>query len=204
MRKVIINKCLINYVTTENFDNKDLLHYCKKLSNTFGSNNLDEELLPNFLTKNFSKEEQKILFCKFRVRVDASNTRVEASRARINNIIYHSKNYIKKGKTNSYTVCYNINKYGNILYFFIFDKKMYAVIEKIEILADLKNIFDGIEDKFKLYVNEQNFKKFYQLTSCLIELNEIILVNQIICKTIVISNNQNSFITNLVSTCKHS
>lgn len=51
MRKVITNKCLTNYVSSANFNDNNLLKYCKTMLNTLDEENIPTELLPGFLTK---------------------------------------------------------------------------------------------------------------------------------------------------------
>lgn len=128
-------------------------------------------------------------------------TRLEATRAKINNKIFHSLLYSRKGKTNSYTICYNQNKYANILYFFIFEGKIFAFIENLEVETNIRSIFDSVEKRFIKYVNIKKFEKFYKIIRAWSYNQDIICVKDITCKSILVRTKEHIYVTNLITTC---
>lgn len=112
--------------------------------------------------------------------------------------------YSRRGNTRSYTVCYNKTQYANILDFFVCKHEMYATIENINILTDINSIFNVVKIKFSKYVNEKNFNKFFQKISVQVGSKDIICVDSITCKSLIMRNTHYAFITNLSTTCTHS
>ena len=59
-----------------------------------------------------------------------------SERCYINNQMFHSLNYKRKGKINSYTICFESNQrehYGLIKIFLIYENKIYAFVKKYHI-----------------------------------------------------------------------
>lgn len=132
---------------------------------------------------------------------------VESSKIRYKSKVFHSKQYNRKGNSNSYTISFECREeveYGEILYFIQHKNIFYAKVQVFskmhnEILPDeISGFFYGTFIKF--------FNKFYSLVD--IESSEcrydLIAVDQIKHKCILINYKNNFFhITNVVYDYEH-
>ena len=166
MRKIIINKCLLNYVSQNNhFKNNDLANYCKNLSQHYNDQSNSTELIAPLERRRLSVDEKNVLRLNCNI-IMGSEEILKAVRARINNKTFHSFNYLRKGNTNSYTVCFKglcAYQFGEILHFFNYNSIVYAVIKAFEVVDNLNCLFSKVSNDFKQYVNEKNFKRLINL-----------------------------------------
>jgi len=188
----------------------NLYNFCNKLYIT-KERNSSTALVAPFEQKKFTNSEKHMLRLKFNIIIDIEkDEKIEAARAKINNKIFHSLKYSRTGKTNSYTICYtdyntNVKTYGKIRYFFQHKLKIYAALDKIQIDSNLNNILGDIDDLFRKYVNITNFKKYFQMLSSIQHgTRDIILVESILYKSIIINSSSNLFITNINALSMHS
>jgi len=119
---------------------------------------------------------------------------------------YHSYNYSRKGKLNSYTVSYLENEkseFGRIEYFFEVNGKFYAYIKKIKISDDLSTTIPKSSGKFYDFVLKQ-LKNYYKLIQkSQFNIYDIIGCKSIQKKCIIIESEKNEFITEMSYEFEH-
>ena len=78
---------------------------------------------------------------------------INSNRCKINNHVFHSLNYLKRGKTNSFTVSFDKNneeKFCFIKNFFSLENDIYAVVN---ILSVDNNLYFSLSLKFSKWIN---------------------------------------------------
>lgn len=153
--------------------------------------------IENILIDNVIK---KILLDKY--NIDKSYV-CKSDRLYIKNKLYHSKSYSRRGKSNSYTISYQIEKikhFGDIEYFLEVDNKIFAMINKHKIVNNLNVL--PISSGFFYEIAKNNFYKYYNIIEYTNTL-DLIDINCILNRCIIIDNKKNIFITELTYEFEH-
>lgn len=176
----------------------NLAHF---LSNKLSLNNNKETTIfgtiQNILVDN---RERKIFLEKFNLDV---NYVLKSDRLYIKNKLYHSKSYSRKGKSNSYSISYEINNikyYADIEYFLEINNKIYAFIKKHNIISnlDVLPISTGFfYETVKKYIF--NYFKIIEYT----ENFDIIEISSIHNRCVIVDNKKNLFVSEITYEFEH-
>ena len=191
----------ISYIgVEENFNDKNIFVFYEKNIKKTKNFNINKLLLP-FLNESLSLEEFSLFKKKFSVK---KNYFITATRCSLNNIVYHSVSYSRKGTTDSYTICFmndeKLESYGTIEKFFLFDNEIYACVKlfieqnNARLLPDSNFLKKHVLSQFNNY-----FKILYKQSFRF----DIINVENIVSKCILIKNNDIHVITKIPSVYKH-
>ena len=155
--------------------------------------------------RNFTTKESEIMKRKYKINLSQSCYAIESTRIRLGSKIFHSRNYNRKINCNSYTISFqseNKVEFGEILYLIEYKNKIFA---KLNVYLELKN--DTLPEKIGGYFCdcfEKLFQKFYSLVDIDKCYEDMILVDEIKYKCIMISYMKNLFhITNVVYDYEH-
>jgi hypothetical protein len=130
---------------------------------------------------------------------------IESTRIRLGSKIFHSKNYNRKINTNSYTISFqSMNKieFAEILYFIEYNNQVFA---KLNVYSTSTNYC--LPDKIGSFLYDA-FEKIYKNFYSLIDIDkcreDIILVNEIKHKCIMINYMKNFYhITSVIYEYEH-
>jgi hypothetical protein len=141
----------------------------------------------------------------FNIQLDEVLT---ATRCKIDGKTYHSKFYSRKGKTNSYTVCFRDKskkeRYGEIIEFYEISKKFYCKILSYKLVEDCSILPRScIPKNFQKFVNLRNFNKFFKAYDATKYETLIIDSKNILCKCLIVQSKRNSFFSKLTYDFEH-
>lgn len=207
-RKVIINKNFHADLVDLNFKNKDLDNFVWSKTEFLGykKHKIENELIAPFQKKYLNKNELELFEKKYNINVSNSPV-LTSTRCKINNQIYHSIDYRRKGNTNSYSVFFFDNdqeKIGNIHNFVEIDGKIYVFIKEFETLSNIDILLPkSLDIRFSQFINNDSFQKYFKfLDKTRTELNliETKFVNK---RAILIENKHRLFCSKLVYDFEH-
>ena len=138
-KQIFLFKDLAINIEQTNFMNKNLNELIKKKScfNGFNQSHINN----NFCLKLLSTFEKNILKDKFEILSDKAFI---GEKIFINNKIFHSKSYSRKGKTNSFSISFSekskTKQFAEILHFLKINETLYAFIQKFETFTNLNEI----------------------------------------------------------------
>ena len=92
-----------------------------------------------------------------------------SDKIKLDNRIFHSKKYSRKGNCDSYSISFNYNsliKYGQIDYFFEYNNEVYAVIQVFKIKPSISDILPGSSGDIYNLIKENNLlDKYFKLVN---------------------------------------
>lgn len=162
--QLISNKYFCQNLIEINFQKKNLFDFCH--SNFFNYKYFQiekDQLLPPFESQKMSGN----LFekCSIKFGKNLVDNIVKSDRVLTNRKVYHSKNYNRKGETNSFTVNFideSKSSYGDICFFFEFENEVYCFIEKFVNFVPFNSVLPKSCGLFNEFV-EKHFSHFYDI-----------------------------------------
>ena len=133
VRKYLSNSNFYSAVDADNFTNQELFnftHSVVKMNKT-----IKDQLVPP-ISKDRLSHEKSLVFKEYFGLSSSSNV-LTANRCVINNKMYHSINYTRKGRTNSYTVSFSYRgskQFGDIEHFLEVNGELYALLKVFPII----------------------------------------------------------------------
>ena len=198
--QVWTTKLIHKEVESEFFKNSVLNKFYTK---HFKAEKMYSEIIGQRTRRRLEERERKLFKINFEFDIEEA---VFCDRLKFEGKLYHSYNYSRKGKLNSYTVSYLENEkseFGRLEYFFEVKGKFYAYIKKINISDDLSTTIPKSSGKFYDFVLKQ-LKNYYKL----IQKSQFIIYDIIDCKSIqkkciIIESEKNEFITEMSYEFEH-
>jgi len=156
---IISSKFIEKETKSEQFKNSFLFQFNNKHFHV--GEKVYSELLGTRTSRNLIPLEKLFFESNFNLNLDAAIT---GDRVKFKGRVYHSTNYSRRGKLNSYTISYKKNnkkKYGIIEHFIEHNENFYAFIKKLKIKEELSlPVSSGI---FNEFVQGELMKKYYRL-----------------------------------------
>ena len=202
-KQLFLSKDLKDRLNENEFENEELLGFIRnRLEIKDYASKEIICLLGTVNKKKLSSNEKIFLENKFQIMDEYG---FYGDRLSIKNKVYHSKNYSRKGKSNSYSVSYlekNKKNYCDIEYFFEIEGKFYAKVTKHEIFDEIKQFlpnshgyfYDRVINVFQKYFKIIDNSNNFDFINCENILNRCIITN---------NNNNLKFITELAYEFEH-
>jgi hypothetical protein len=184
------------------FESEELFNFANKVMkpNFEVPHNCNELLNPTI--RKLSSEEISMIEAKTKCQYTHANV---SDRISIKGCVYWSKNYAKKGKSDSYTICFQHKKsqyFGEIIEFLELNNKFYCLVSPFQIA----NKFIDYLPQSDCYFSELSQKDLFERFFYIFEYStKIILINcdNILNKCIVVKNENLKFITRIMYEFEH-
>ncbi|CAF1130945.1 unnamed protein product, partial [Brachionus calyciflorus] len=190
----------------ENFKSEELYSFSFKNSNNNKFDHFDSDQLLPPLKQEILTNDDQILFNDY-FETNPVPLIICSSRLYFEKKVFHSLSYNRKKNSNSYVVCFIENgkeKYGNIDYFFNFQKDKFCFINVFQNQVLAKNLFKNFPNYFSNVV-KNHFDTFYAVykLEALNYVRKIIPCKKIKAKCIEVNCEEYKFISKLPFEFEH-
>jgi hypothetical protein len=204
-RKMQTSKNFTCLVKEDEFCNKKLYEFTtgifKKKTSKYSSNRMYNSYRDSLTEKEF------LLIME--IDENSSNLFEVSNRCYVNNQLYHSLSYTRKGSIDSYTVCFINNKnehFGKVIKYVLVNKNIYAIIEKYHINKNFDD-FPPISKILGNTINTKRIKDFFLKYYYCFDENRPILklvpISCIVCKCLIVYSKTCSFFTKIAYNFEH-
>ena len=197
-KQIFLVKNLNKELFKEDFDNEQLEIFLK---NKISFDTKTKTGLIGSIYKRELKSQEKLLFFN-NYNLNFLDALISAKYI-INNKIFHSKSYSRRGNCNSYSISYvekNIKKYAEIEYFIELNNKCYAYITKFNLKANPEKFLPPSTGFFYEIVKKHIFN-YYKIIE--ISNSTDIIECDLIKNRCIVVNNKEFFITELEYEFEH-
>lgn len=200
-KQIFLCKELPTKLNENNFSNLELLDLISSISCLKSSDSKSNRLIGTVKKRKLFDFKLKII--KYEFKLD-SNEALIGVKLFAKGKTYHSKMYSRKANCNSYTISYLTNNekcYGEIDYILEINSDIYACINKFSLELNLRDFSPKSYGFFYDIVNN-NIDRYFKLVMFSNEI-EIIKIDCILNKCIVINNNGHLILSELVYEFEH-
>ncbi len=198
--QMFLFKSLPNLLKETESENVELNTFISKKINIIHNNNNNKtSLVGSLLNRKLNSEESNLLKYNYNI---SDKYALISDRFLINNKMFHSKKYSRRGNSNSYSISYLLDNeinYGDIEYFLEINNNFYAFITKHTLIDDYK-----IPESSGFFYNmvKKYFSYFFKVISYSNDF-DIIECKTILNRCIIIENKKEIFLTELKYEFEH-
>jgi hypothetical protein len=208
VKQLSLSRAFTSSLEEKNFKSEKLFNFAYNLNHNHGHSTLNgDRLVPHFslrLVDSYFSFFRNFFGDNFNFETPV----LTSARAIINTVMFHSLEYNRKQNSNSYTVNFykeNCDSFGEVLFFFEFDTKIYCFINEFVLEPNARHILQE-SSGFHFTNTLDLFNRFYRIVSKknFVKKNYIIVKAKYIkYKCIAMMSGDNYFITKLKYDYEH-